>query len=461
MKQCRKLVVILSVVAMAGTVTPVHAQSARQEDPIPATLRQSLLAIEKAFASVPRAEPLTLFPRIREQLKEAPPFLRDSTGAINVRSYYRDRVSNASTGAGWQEAWATGTSVAFETGRLFDLISGGFVLYTSFPVHAPIDRDGTLLLKPGQQPYGVLGQLYGKVHITDDHEIIAGRYLFDTPFLGPQDNRMSPRTFYGYVLRGSFGDPDGGPYFRYGGGYVAATKDRNATDFVSMSRAAGAGEDRGTGVLGGLFSWGPLRIGAIDYYAQDTINIFYTEAKIATALGSDLLAALSTQFAAQNSTGTNLLNGGSYWATSDFGAELQLGYKSAILTAGITTVNAGFSIQTPWSSNPFYTDALIQSFNRAGETAITAGLSYVAAPLGLPGIGASVSYTRGWTQAPAAGAPVLEDEWDFNIEWRPSWDVLKGLWLRAQYGQARIDQNNVRTTIDEVRLILNYGIKLY
>ena len=38
---------------------------------------------------------------------------------------------------------------------------------------------------------------------------------------------------------------------------------------------------------------------------------------------------------------------------------------------------------------------------------------------------------------------------------------LQGLWLRARYAQARIDQSNVRTTIDEVRLILNYGIKLY
>ena len=56
---------------------------------------------------------------------------------------------------------------------------------------------------------------------------------------------------------------------------------------------------------------------------------------------------------------------------------------------------------------------------------------------------------------------MLEDEWDFNLEWRPNWAPLKNLWLRARYGQARIDQNNVRTTIDEVRLILNYTVKIY
>jgi len=184
------------------------------------------------------------------------------------------------------------------------------VLYTSFPVYAPLDHDGTGLLKPGQQQYGVLGQLYGKVHITDDHEIIAGRYLYDTPFIGPHDNRMSPKTFYGYVLHGTFGNPDSGPSFRYGTGYIAAMKERNATDFVSMSQAAGAVDPRGTGVFGGVLSWGALRVGAVEYYTQDTINIAYAEAKYGVSLTPDLSAILSMQFADERNTGANLLNAG-------------------------------------------------------------------------------------------------------------------------------------------------------
>lgn len=446
---------------MLGTSWQAGAQSAKQEDPIPANPGQSLTAIEKSFATLPSAEPLMLFPQMREQLQDTPAFLRDSKAGINFRSYYRDNVTNASTGAGWNEAWATGGSVSFETGRLFNLISGGMVLYTSFPVYAPLDHDGTGLLKPGQQQYGVLGQLYGKVHLVDTHEIIAGRYLYDTPFLGPHDNRMSPKTFYGYVLRGSFGNEDsGGPYFRYGGGYIAAMKERNSTEFISMSRSAGANEDRGTGVLGGTFTWGPLRLGAIDYFAQDTINIFYTEGKIARDFG-DVSGALSAQFATQNSTGMNLLNGGTYWATNQFATQLQLGYQSAILTAAYSVVNPGFNMQTPWSANPFYTDAQIRAFNFAGESTIMLGLSSVLTPVGLPGVAASIFYFRGSTDAPAAGAPLVEDEWNFNLEWRPTWKPLQGLWLRARYGQAKVDQNNVRTTIDEVRLILNYGFKLY
>ena len=119
-------------------------------------------------------------------------------------------------------------------------------------------------------------------------------------------------------------------------------------------------------------------------------------------------------------------------------------------------------MQTPWSANPFYTDGQIQAFNRAGESAIMVGPVLRATSLGLPGVGASVFYFNGWTQAPAAGAPVLEYEWDFNLEWRPNWNAAARTSGSARATAWRnIDQNNVRTTIDEVRLILNYTVKLY
>ncbi len=48
-----------------------------RDDPIPDTPKQSLTAIERNFAVVPTADPLTMFPQIREQLKDPPAFLRD------------------------------------------------------------------------------------------------------------------------------------------------------------------------------------------------------------------------------------------------------------------------------------------------------------------------------------------------------------------------------------------------
>jgi hypothetical protein len=92
-----------------------------------------------------------------------------------------------------------------------------------------------------------------------------------------------------------------------------------------MSRSTGTNTDNGTGVLGGMFSWGPVRVGAIESYNQDAINIFYTEGKYGVAFTPEVSAALSVQFAAQNSTGTNLLNGGTYWATNDFSVQAPFG----------------------------------------------------------------------------------------------------------------------------------------
>ena len=296
----------------------------------------------------------------REKIKDLPPFLRDSTFDLNLRSYYRDVVTRSDT-VDVKEAWAAGGSLSFETGRLFEVISGGMVLYTSLPLYAPLQYDGTQLLLPGQLGYDVVGQLWGRVHLTDNLRFTAGRYLYDTPYLGPNDNRMTPNTFYGYTLIGNQGDESGsGPSFRYGAGYIAAIKLRNSNVFQSMSRAAGANVDNGVGVAGGFMNWGPAYIGAVEYFCQDTLNIAYVEGKYGGKLSSDSSAILSLQYADQRSTGANLANGGTYFATNQFGARFELGYRTGIMTLGYSAVDPSFNMQNPWSANPVYTDAMIQ-----------------------------------------------------------------------------------------------------
>ena len=95
MQNC-KAAAVMATTAALGLAMQAHAQNANRNDPVPATPFQSLTAIERGFAVIPTAEPLTLFPQIREQLKDTPAFLRDSKAGINIRSYYRDNVSNAS-----------------------------------------------------------------------------------------------------------------------------------------------------------------------------------------------------------------------------------------------------------------------------------------------------------------------------------------------------------------------------
>jgi hypothetical protein len=227
-----------------------------------------------------------------------------------------------------------------------------------------------------------------------------------------------------------------------------------------MSRAAGANVDNGVGVIGGLMNWGPVYIGAVEYFCQDTLNIAYVEGKYGVKFSDESSAILALQYADQRSVGANLTNGGTYFATNQIGARLDIGYRTSILTLGYSGVNPNFMMQNPWSANPVYTDAMIQSFQRAGEQAVMVGASYVFTPIGLDGVAASIFFYQGWTGA-AAGPPTVENEWDFDLEWRPNFKPLSGLWLRARYGISVVNQNNRLTTIDELRLILNYSVKLY
>jgi hypothetical protein len=454
---------ILPGLAVVGLAYAARAQSPNDGVPIPATPEESLTAIQRSFR-LPEAPPLTLFPKMREEMKDAPAFLRDSRVDFNIRSYYRDNVETSPTKTTVNEAWAGGGagSVNFETGRIFDVISGGFTLYTSFPIYAPLQYGNTQLLLPNQQGYDVVGRLYGQLHLTDTTVFTAGRYIWNTPFLNAHDNRMTPNTFYGYVLESAIGDPDSGkPALRFGGGYVATIKPRDAIDFQSMAQAAGVNTPAGVGAGGAILTWGPGSLGAFEYFCQDTINIAYIEGKYGTDLPWGIRGALAMQYADQRSTGANLLNGGTYWSTGEFGTRLLLGYNDAILNVGFSAVNPGFAMQSPWSSNPIYTDAQIQSFQRAGEQTVMGGLSYVLTRIGMPGVAASIFYYNGATNAAAAGKPLIESEWDFTLEWRPDWKPLQGLWLLARYGRSDTWQDNKLTTTDEVRLVLNYNVKLY
>ncbi len=453
--------VVLAALAILGPFAGARGQSYRQEDPIPATPEQDLTAIDSLFRL--QSQPaLTLFPEMREQMKEAPAFVRDSKFSINPRSFYFDQVRKAPDKTSVSEAWAGGGSIAAETGRLFDVLSFGTVVYATFPIYAPLGYGETGLLQPDQGGFAVAGQLYARARLFEDNYVTAGRYLYNTPYLGPQDNRMVPNTFYGYMLTGALGDSEKGPTFSYGGGYIATMKPRDSATFQSMSYQAGVKDvDNGVGLVGGRVTWGSAAIGAVEYFCQDTINIAYVEAEYGQALSKTIFAMLAMQYADQRTVGANLINGGVPYQTSQFGSRLEFGYATGILTLGYSTVNPNFAMINPWSANPAYTNAQVLSFQRAGENTLMTGLSYVMTPHGLPGVAASVFYYNGWTTAQAAGSPLNESEWDFNLEWRPSFKPLQGLWLRARYATVAINQNNVRTQVDDVRFILNYSLKIY
>jgi outer membrane porin, OprD family len=103
----------------------------------------------------------------------------------------------------------------------------------------------------------------------------------------------------------------------------------------------------------------------------------------------------------------------------------------------------------------------VQDFNRAGENAFMARVSYDFARLGLEGVAAYALFVHGWGRIdPSTKEPVAnENEFDADIQWRPQWKSLKGLWFRVRYANVR-QYEGPKNTINDFRTIVNYDLPL-
>ena len=435
---------------------PAMAQEAvLQDGPPPSSVEESVTPMEKAFEKPP--ERVRPFEKLKETLKDTPPFFRDTRLDVNLRTYYfyRDKFDNSIS-----EAWALGGSVSYRSGYLFDHFGVGAAVYTSQPLYAPDDRDGTLLLKPGQEGYTVLGQLYGEIKLAENVFIDLYRKEYNTPYINKNDARMTPNTFEGYTLTGSHGGKAGAPEFRYGGGYITKIKPRDSDDFIPMSQAAGAQVDRGVALAGANYSSKGYSLGAINYYSEDIINIFYTEGKYTLPLTERLGIHFAAQFSDQRSTGDDLLTGSSF-STHQVGLKGEASYGGALMTLAYTNTAQGAEMRNPWSSYPGYTNVQVQEFKRAGEQAFMAKGTYDFSRLGLEGVTFYALMVHGWGAVdPVSKSPVYQqNEYDFDLQWRPKSSFLKGLWFRVRY--AYVDQyEGGNSSINDFRVIVNYDFSL-
>jgi hypothetical protein len=446
----------LVLLLLIGATSRVRAQEViSQEEPTPSSVDEVTTPIERSFLEgISRPG---FFPWLKDQLKDTPPFFRDTTLDLNLRSFYfrRDEFDESVS-----SAWALGGALSYKSGWLLDRLQIGSTFYWSENLYGPKDKDGTLLLKPQQHGYSVLGQLFARIKLYEENIVNLYRYEYNTPYIGKNDNRMTPNTFEGYTLTGSFGGKDGAPGFRYGTGYITKIKERNSDDFVWMSRDAGADVKRGVGVLGGTFTQGKFSLGAVNYYSDDIINIFYTETKYSFPITKELGVLAAFQFSDQRSTGDDLLKGRSF-TTNQVGVKGDVSYGGAVFTLGYTNTLRRDDMQNPWSGYPGYTSSQVKDFNRAEEQAVVTKLSYDFSRLGLEGVSSYLLFVHGWGRvdpATKAGVPD-ENEFNFDLQWRPKWSFLKG--FSARYRYSRVQQyQGPKDHLDDFRFIINYDFTL-
>ena len=367
---------------------------------------------------------------------------------FNIRAFYFDRKQ---ADGSENEAFTIGGWAGLKTGYFFDHLSVGVTGYTSQKLSGDQDKDGTGNLKPGQIGYTVLGEAYADIRITKDLNIYVGRKEFNTPFINGDDTRMTPNTFEGAVLQGKVNFGENGGDLKFGAGYYDRIKQRNSDRFISMSDAAGATVNRGVYTGGALYEKGNFSIGAIDYYSQDIINIAYAEAKLAIPVSENLRPKLALQFVDQRSVGNDLLTGSGFEG-QQIGVKAELPVKKALFTLGYTHTTDGTNMQSPWGGYPGFTSVQEQDFNRAGEDAflVRAGYEFTK----IDGLGVYALAVLG--TSPHAAGQFRQNEYDANVEWKPTEGVLKGLSIRVRYALVQQDGGDVHD-IKDLRVICNYA----
>jgi len=371
------------------------------------------------------------------------PFWKNSKLIANFRSYYFDRDSDLYSDS---EAFAVGGSFHYHSGWFKDKVKVGASLFTSQRLYGPEDKDGTLLLRDGQHGLTTLGELYLQAKLARNVEFKGYRQALNLPFLNKQDSRMIPNTYEAYIVSQRRKNS------LLMAGYVHKMKQRNKIHFESMTNIAGlSGNDRGLYVVGGRYNFSEnTDIGLMNYYTEDFINTFYTEAN--HLIKTKIPVRLSLQATKQRSNGDELAG---EIDTYQFGGKLSFSYNNIVLSAAATSTDDDGGIQKPYGGSPSYTSVMIEDFDRAGEDAWSMRVSYHFGRIGIKGLSVYTNYISGNTPESGAAASSDQKEWDMTLDYKPEKKKLDGLWLRLR--RAKVDRDDGKDVLD-YRIILNYGL---
>jgi hypothetical protein len=447
------LVVVASVQPLSSAAqtapTPTASVSSRPPTPPPNELQ-----LEPDQAPAPeRPAPLLrrYIPGLQESMEKLPAFIRDTDLNLHFRTFYFDRINPDES---VNEAWAAGGWLEYRSGWLWDTFAVGAVGYTSQPLYAPDDKDGTALLAPGQEGITVLGQAYGQLRYRDYALLTGYRQMVDDGYVNRQDNRMLPNTFEGVTLKGEVG------FVAYHVGYLWEIKPRNSDEFISMSRQAGGdGPSEGLVLTSlTLTPWKPLNVYLGNDYVPNVFNTFFGKAEFTHQLTEEWKLQLGLQYTDQRSVGDAQIGDFSTWNVG-FGARLS--WRGLALGTAAHFTGDDFNIQSPYGTWPGYLSLIQTEFDHAGEKAWGVGLTYDFAgtllPFQVPGLLARLAYARGTDIVNPLTGKRQADEWEVDLDLTWNVPAVKGLQVRfrnAYWG------NGGPQTGYQFRVILNYEFDL-
>ena len=315
-------------------------------------------------------------------------------------------------------------SIAYRSGWLADLFSVELEGFTSQPIVAPQDRDGTELLEPGQNGYSVLGIANGKLRYRG-LVLTGGRQYLDLPYVNRDDHRMTPNTFEAISLE----KPEG--RINLVAGYAWNIKERNSDEFVSFAKDVGADADRGL-ACGGLL-WDPnedFHFGVFTGVVPDVKGGAYTELGVVRDLTDSWEARLDGQFNYQFEVGDKLL-GDELDDTWNLGIRAAVSHNDAVLRLGFGIAGPNGQDRDDFGVSPLYVDLMQRTFNRLDEKALLASASYDFEGIGIQGLSGIVTFAAGF-DGKVDGGHSDAQELNVTIDYRLKHGWLESFWLRVR-----------------------------
>ena len=380
--------------------------------------------------------------------------VREGAITLHLRSYYLDRKTTPPPGPA---AWAAGGALGYQSGWLGNMLRVGLAGFTSQPIWAPADRDGSSLLKPGPEGYSVLGQAYLSLKLWE--QVLTGfRQRVDEPEVNAFDIRMTPQTFEGYTLAGKIRDVS------YTLAYLEKLKPIDSDRFFNMAAVAGAPPGASEPLWLGSLGYSPVKgltARLSSYHVPNILTSTYTDLVWLAPLWGGFKLQLGGQFMYQGSTGSNLLTGSPFdtWAG---GAQADLIWGPITASIALTRIGKGSDYRTPFGGWAGYTSMIVNDFNRAGETGLLFGAAFDFAGLNLPGLSLFANAVFGRDAIDPVSAVRRSDmtEYDFTLDYRftaSHWpEYLAPLWIRARAVRAEEQLNGFAAVTSDYRVILNY-----
>ncbi len=433
------------ILAMGFGYPALAAERELDQDPPPSSARGIETPIQRVLPELPQRP--SFFPKIPQRLQELSPFFAGTQLEARFRTYYlrNDRTINVIS-----EAWAAGGSIYYRSGWLKNLFAVEIEGFTSQPVDAPDDRDGTQLLAPGQEGYSALGIANAKLR-SSGLVLTAGRQYLDLPYVNRNDNRMTPNTFESITLAKPAGR------FQFSTGYTWRIKERNSDEFLSMTEAVGLDKDRGLAHVAAL--WDPhedFHIGAVSGIIPDLLAGFYGELGVGRDFADGWELRLDGQFTRQWDVGEDLL-GDLLDDAWNLGVRSSASYAGAVYRLGFSITGPDAPIVAPYGTRPSYVDLMQKSFNRADEKALLASVSYDFSGLGVDGLSVIMNFVAGF-DGTLFGVRGDREEFNLTIDYRVKEGLLKNLWLRVR--GSRLDEDFAGSSATDFRVILRYDFTI-